>query len=1134
VTEQVRCSNRNLGQMPRRHRPPPLAVPGQPVDRQYLWGMTRAVVVYVQKIAHGLDAASTCCAPLVGPPWCHAHMSAPHTDLTPTALTEPGMRGVVRVLGGAGTGKSSLLIHTAAAHIAAGTDPESVLLLTGSARLGAHARATITSALLNAGERAVIREPLVRTVHSYSFAVLRLAAQRNGDPPPRLITSAEQDGIIRELLAGDLEDGDASAVAWPSQLRPALSTVGFATELRDLLARCTERGVDPVELQRIGRRSGRPEWLAAGQFAQAYEQIMLLRSAVGMAAPQATVPALGAAELVGAALEAFATDADLLTAERGRIKLLLVDDAQHLDPQAGRLVRVLSAGAELAVIAGDPNQSVFGYRGADPALLRGDEPAITLSESHRCAPAIAAAITGIAGRLPGTDAGRVLTGAGVGAPPACGGQPGSVAVRIAASPHAEAALIADALRRAHLVDGVPWSQMAVVVRSVPRLGAPLARSLAAAGVPVDLPRPNAPLAEQPAVRALLTVLDTTARGLDGDRALSLVTGPIGRVDPVSLRQLRRALRRANGGRHHPPEGQGDQPPRDFADLLVEALENGTEGLSAEQARPLQRVRAVLSAARRSADDGQDPRYTLWQAWHRSGLQRRWLGASERGGPAGAQADRDLDAVTALFDVAEQYVARTAGASLLGLVDHVTALGVLATPCDPRPEPDAVAVLSAHSALGREWELVVIAGLQEGLWPNIIPRGGVLATQQLVDVMDGVSTPADRGLSTRAPLLAEERRLLIAAMGRARGRLLVTAVDSDSGDDAMLPSAFCYELAAFATDTDPDDSAPITAPRVLAPAALVGRLRAVVCAPDSGVDDTVRACAATQLARLAAAGVTGADPAQWYGLTPPSSDEPLWRGDDHTVTLSPSTLQTLTDCPLRWLLERHGGTDGRDVRSAVGSLLHALVADAGKTESQMLNELEKVWNKLPFDSEWYSHNELARHRTMLSTFAQWRAQSRHELTEVGTEVGVDGVVGGGDDTQPEVRVRGRLDRLERDSAGRLVVVDIKTGKSPVTKDDAQRHAQLAMYQLAVAEGLLPHGDTAGGGRLVYLGKTSAGGATEREQDALTPDAHAEWRDAVQRAAAATQGPQFLARVNDGCAHCPVRAMCPAQAVAGGRP
>ena len=133
----------------------------------------------------------------------------------------------------------------------------------------------------------------MRSVHSYAFAVLRQAAARAGDPPPRLVTGAEQDGIIRELLAGDLADGPQSASGWPAHLRPALSTAGFATELRDLLARCAERGVDPLRLQRIGRPSGRPEWVAAGRFAQQYEQVMLLRAAVGTAAPQATVPALG-------------------------------------------------------------------------------------------------------------------------------------------------------------------------------------------------------------------------------------------------------------------------------------------------------------------------------------------------------------------------------------------------------------------------------------------------------------------------------------------------------------------------------------------------------------------------------------------------------------------------------------------------------------------------------------------------------------------------------------------------------------------------------------------------------------------------------------------------------------------------
>jgi superfamily I DNA/RNA helicase/RecB family exonuclease len=1025
------------------------------------------------------------------------------------AVLAPGLRGRVRVLGGPGTGKSSLLVDAAIAQIGAGVDPESVLLLTGSGRMGPRARSALTTALLRSRSttacRAAVREPLVRTVHSYAYAVLRRAAERAGDAPPRLITSAEQDAIIRELLAGDLADGPRAASAWPPHLRPALATAGFATELRNLLARCAERGVDPQELERLGRRCGRPEWTAAGQFARQYEQVMLLRAAVGTAAPQATSPALGAAELVSAALEAFALDPELLAAERARVRVLLVDDAQQLDPQAARLVRVLAAGTEVTLVAGDPNQAVFGFRGGEASgLLTDDSASVTLTTSRRCAPAVARAVSGIARRLPGGSAGRCIDGTGP--------EDGSVHARLVASARAEAALIADALRRAHLIDGIPWSQMAVIVRSVPRAGARLPRALAAAGVPVAAPAPSGPLSDEPAARTLLTVLAATADGLNGAQALALLTGPIGRVDPVSLRQLRRTLQRANA----------DRAPGDVGGLLVAALRADAPS-HGPHARALRRVRAVLDAAARCHGEGQDPRYTLWAAWHRSGLQRRWLSASERGGPAGAQATRDLEAVTALFDVTDQYVSRTPGASLRGLVEHVAALQLPGANPEPVSQAEQVRVLSAHAALGHEWDFVIVAGLQEGLWPNTIPRGGVLNTQRLLDALDGVTEDA----SVRAPLLAEERRLLVAAMGRARRRLLVTAVDSDTDGvegEAALPSAFFSEVARWA-DGDPADAQPISAPRVLSAAALVGRLRGVVCAPGDAVDDAVRRCAATQLARLAKAGVPGADPAGWHGLIAVSTTEPLRTGAD-PVTLTPSTLQTLNDCPLRWLAERHGGTDARDLRSTIGSVLHALIAEPGKTESELLAGLERAWRHLPFDAQWHSANELARHRGMVEAFVQWRAQSRGELTEVGIEVDVDGTLTTPREHGGEIRLRGRVDRLERDGAGRLVIVDIKTGKTPVSKDDAQQHAQLAMYQLAVAEGMIDAGDEPGGARLVYVGRTGAAGATVREQDPLTAAARDEWRDLVRLAAEATAGPQFIARRNDGCTHCPMRRCCPA--------
>jgi superfamily I DNA/RNA helicase/RecB family exonuclease len=1023
-------------------------------------------------------------------------------------VLDPGLRGMVRVLGGPGTGKSSLLIDVAATRIQAGADPESVLLLTGSGRISAQARNGLTAKLLgsqNAGARpAVIREPLVRSVHSYAFAVLRLAAQRAGGPPPRLVTSAEQDVIIADLLAGEIADGPDASTPWPAELRAALGTAGFAAELRELLTRCAERGVDPQQLERVGRLSGRREWAAAGRFARNYEQVMLLRAAVGTAAPQATTPAVGAAELVGAALEAFAVDPELLAAERARIGVLLVDDAQQLDPQAALLVRVLAAGAELTLLAGDPDQAVFGFRGAEPTALLGEgTPSVTLTTSYRCAPAVARAVSGIAGRLPG--------GGGI---EGTGDDSGSVTVKLAASANAEAAMIADVLRRAHLVDGVPWSQMAVVVRSVPRAAAGLPHALARAGVPVAPSAVTGPLAAQPAARALLTVLAATADGLDGAQALTLLTGPIGRVDPVSLCQLRRTLRRA----------EIDGSSREFGDLLVEALNGGSSArLAAAQARPLQRVRAVLDAAAGSHRRGKDPRYTLWAAWHRSGLQRRWLTACERGGTSGAQASRDLDAVTALFDAGNEYLSRTAGASLRGLIDHLMTQQLRAGGPEPAADAEQVAVLSAHAAIGHEWDLVVIAGLQEGLWPNTIPRGGVLGTQRLLDVLDGVAENA----SMRAPLLAEERRLLVAAMGRARRRLLVTAVDGEANgdDEASMPSPFFAEIAQWSTGSADTELQPVTAPRVLSAAAVVGRLRGVVCAPRGEVSDAMRDCAATQLARLAAAGVPGADPAGWYGMSPVSTTEPMWSRADHIVTLTPSSLQTLTDCPLRWLAERHGGTDPRDLGSTVGSVVHALIAAPAGGEAELLAALERAWQQLPFESQWYSANELARHRAMIETFLAWRSQTRGELTEVGVEVDVDGVLDGGV-LDRNVRLRGRVDRIERDAAGRLVIVDVKTGKTTVSKDDAQRHAQLAAYQLAVAEGLVAHGDEPGGGRLVYLGKTGAAGATEREQDPLTPEARQQWRKSIRDAAEATAGPQFVARINDGCAHCPLRPSCPA--------
>ncbi len=201
--------------------------------------------------------------------------------------------------------------------------------------------------------------------------------------------------------------------------------------------------------------------------------------------------------------------------------------------------------------------------------------------------------------------------------------------------------------------------------------------------------------------------------------------------------------------------------------------------------------------------------------------------------------------------------------------------------------ETVTVLSAHSAAGRQWRVVVVLGVQEGLWPSLGARGTLLGTEELIEITSGLGE-VDKTLSRTAPLLAEERRLFLVACSRARDSLLVTAVDSSSGDTELVRSRFVDDLLRGADDLDVDEVAPVTddTPRVLALPALVAELRSVVCDPDVAVADPERQQrAAHQLARLAEAGVRGAHPDQWYGTSAPSSDVGCGIRRDGPVPLS---------------------------------------------------------------------------------------------------------------------------------------------------------------------------------------------------------------------------------------------------------
>jgi superfamily I DNA/RNA helicase/RecB family exonuclease len=1033
-----------------------------------------------------------------------------------------GAEGFVRVLGGPGTGKTTLLAEVAADRILrGGVDPEQLLVITHNRRAATEVRAAIAQRITENDSHEdvprTVREPLVRTVHSYAFSVLRLHAFMRDVPGPRLLSGPEQDAVVRELLAGDVED--EAHHLWPDRLWPALTVAGFAEELRDLMLRAAERGLGPEDLIKVGKDTKHPEWVAVGRFARQYEQVTLLTNAADSAVAQESAPALDAAELVASALLAFETDAELLAKERDRVRYLLVDDAQHLDPLQYRLLARLGFAAKEFVLAGDPDQAVFSFRGADPRLLADTEPdggTVVLKHSHRMAPAVREAVARLAARLPGAAPQRPTPGENVENSP----ENGHLDVHLHTTEAAEAAWLADQFRRAHLLDGVPWSQMAVLCRSVALSAPVLHRALSAAGVPVATDAVELPLARQPSVRPFLELLRiaTYPHLLTAERAEMLLTSQFGGADPLAIRRLRRGLRRLE-------QAAGHDRPSD--ELLVEVLKSSDllTALDDAEAASVRRVAGLLATARKAIAENVGIEQVLWLVWQQCGLESRWVGQSARGGTLGAQADRDLDAIVGLFHAAARYADRLPGAGVTGFADFLAGQRIVGDTLAPSAQrEDAVSVITAHAAVGREWAVVAVLGVQEGAWPDLRLRGSLLGVERLVDLLAGVED--SQQLSQTAPLLAEERRLLLVAASRARHKLLVSAI---RGEDEQ-PSRFLAELSGVDVENLTDAGRPTSlggTRRALVLADLVGDLRRAAC--DNTAPDDRRRRAARQLARLAEAGVPGAHPDSWYGVADLSTKDPL-RGKDDGITVSPSNVETLAKCPLRWAIEKHGGTDPAELASITGVLVHALAqaAASGADEVHLRAELDRAWDAVDAGAPWFSRRERQRVHAMLDTFLSWVAATRGELTQVAVEHEFDVDL---PETAPKVRVRGRVDRLEKDNENRPVVIDVKTGRQAVSESDAQEHPQLAVYQLAAAYGAfvkLGLDTEPGGARLLYVAKANRrkkNAATERNQDAVGEDGVKHWTGVVADAAAASTGPEYVAKQNPDCPRCPVRTSCP---------
>ncbi|MEU1490825.1 ATP-dependent DNA helicase [Streptomyces sp. NPDC005776] len=1083
--------------------------------------------------------------------------------------------GPLLVLAGPGTGKTTTLVEAVAARVARGADPARMLILTFSRKAAVELRDRMAARL------GAVRGPQATTFHSFCYALVR--AHQDADlfaDPLRLLSGPEQDVTVRDLLAGqlDLEKEGHDHIRWPDELRACLTTRGFADEVRAVLARSRELGLGPDALAAFARRTGRPDWGAAAAFLAEYLDVL---DAQGV---------LDYAELVHRAV---------LLAERPEVSGLLagnydtvfVDEYQDTDPAQVRLLHALAGnrgsvpgggGGRNLIAFGDPDQSIYAFRGADvngildfPELFRRADgapaPVGVLTTSRRSGAGLLAATRLLTRRMPLTR----LPSAKVRAHRELGAvrEGGSVETYTYPTASTELENIADLLRRAHLEDGVPWHEMAVLVRAGGRTIPAVRRALTSAGVPLEVDGDDLPLRHEPAVAPLLTALRTVAAAalrpnadaamgpdadpdtateadpdtatdagvdtdatagtdpgpapwLDTETALTLLASPLGSMDAADLRRLGRALRdeeRAAGNRVPAPSGE----------LLARALAE-PERLVAHDpayARGAQRLGALLRTARELLEAGGTAEEALWALWSGTPWPARLERAALRGGAGGRNADRDLDAVCALFDTAARAEERTGGRGALNFLEEVDAQDIAADTLSRRSvRPEAVRLMTAHRSKGLEWRLVVVAGVQEGLWPDLRRRGSLLEADRIG--RDGLAEPLTPGA-----LLAEERRLFYVAATRARERLIVTAVKAPA-DDGDQPSRFLTELGVEPRDVTGRPRRP------LAVAALVAELRATTV--DPAASDALREEAAHRLARLAALSddegqplVPSAHPYRWWGLYEPTRSAVPLRDRDQPVALSGSALDQLANtCALQWFLGREVKADApATAAQGFGNVVHVLADEvaSGRTPADLavlMERLDSVWDGLVFDAPWKSRQEKDQARIALERFLRWHVMDRTGRTPAASEHDFDVTLEAG---AYEVRIRGSMDRVERDAEGRAYVVDFKTGKQSPTKEEVARHPQLAVYQLAVREGAVDEvfegtRPESGGAELVQLRqpapKKEGGDAVPKVQAQQPPET--EWvSDLLATAAGRVLDERFTPSTGQHCTHCTFRASCSAQ-------
>ena len=1034
----------------------------------------------------------------------------PELNAEQRAVVEAARSGDVIARGAPSSGRSTCALAVFEQAVSAGA---SAVILAPD-----RTRADVLTPRAQALGPAVVRP--VRTPASFAYQVVATWRTQREVPLEgvELVTGAAQDQALAELLAS----GDAP---WPEEIGEQMRAMpAFRAELRNLVARAGEAGMDAASLSEAGARFGHPEWVGAGAIVAALEE-----------GPEHSPEYPQTLRVDLSRIQSLA--AELIGTWQGRAEergvqapcpvpdVVIVDDLQDCTPSTLMLLGACrDAGARIVAFS-DSDVAVAGYRGGEPHLDRRLAAALgvqiaELGQVYDTSRAVRELARQACARIAqsGSPARR-------GAQVADDAPEGALVTHLGATPSQMGALIARALRSRHLHDGVDFSDQVVIVRSSSMV-AETRRYLARGGVPLAGGGRAFDFASQPTTRLLLDLVTLPTGDSDTDAAQRrelaerLVPSALVGADALAVHRL---LRRLNAACAQAAEEAGEEStliPLTVADLVDEpdtwrpTLEEGSQAPGRRGWNDRTLARALETAARMwelGRQGSARPQQRLWELWEACGVAEDWRSRAIRSDEASAWYDDQLDAVVALMRVADVWEQRNPAGSARDFASELLAGSVpIDTISRVGVRPGGVEVLTPAQAMGRRWQVVVLAGLQDGAWPNLRLRDRILRADLLADVgagrfavgEDGREELIDSTRAARRAVLDDEYRLFVAAITRSRRYVHAGAVRSEDA----APSVFFDVVARLAGTPREDDVVPLD--QVDAPLSLPGHIADLRARAAS--DDRVDAeLAATLLALMAREGIASAQPERWLGAGGTLTTAEPYGGD---VTLSPSQFERALACPLRWFLTTIGADGPSTAAASLGTLVHALAEDNPHGSAQELTEaLEARIEELGYNLDtWAGRHADRRAHTIVDNLASYMAgvPGRVEV-ERSVEAQVEGVT-----------IRGRMDRLEHVDEG-VRVTDLKTGKSGYSAKTVPDNPQLAAYQMA----LLAAGERVAGARIALLGDKKPHSFDQRPLEGETLEG---WREKVREVAAIARGPYFEATPSEkACLYCSFDRLCPAR-------